>query len=167
VSSNEGVWLRPVQPGDLPRIYELQLDPESNRMAYTFPRSKLEFDSHWSLVLGDPGISARAVLVGETLVGSISCFPVDGHDHVGYWIDRAYWGQGVASRALGLLLREVPRRPLFAAAAASNRASLRVLEKCGFVIDHVRFSPASERFAACEEAVVVLRPAPITASLPP
>ena len=163
---DEGVWLRPVRPGDLSRMYEMQLDPESNRMALTFPRSKEGFDSHWSRVLGNPGITARAVLVGETLVGSICCFAVDGHDHVGYWIDRPYWGRGVASRALGLLLREVPRRPLFAAAATSNRASLRVLEKCGFVIDHVRFSPASERFAACEEAVLVLRPAPITANLP-
>jgi RimJ/RimL family protein N-acetyltransferase len=128
------VRLRPVEPGDLPRVYDLQLDPESNRMAATIPRTREAFDSHWAKVLPDPGIAARVILVGEDVVGIISCFPRDGGDHVGYWIDRAYWGGGIASRALHLLLEEVTKRPLIATAATSNVASLRVLRKCGFVV---------------------------------
>jgi RimJ/RimL family protein N-acetyltransferase len=155
--TTEDVWLRPVQPCDLPRMYDMQLDPESNRMAVMIPRTGEEFDSHWAKSLTDPGITARAVLVGEALVGYISCFPMDGQDHVGYWIDRAYWGMGIASRALHLLLREVARRPLVATAATSNGASLRVLQKCGFVIEQVRLAPARERYPECEEAVLVLR----------
>jgi len=38
VTTYESVRLRPVQPGDLPRMYDMQLDPESNRMAVTIPR---------------------------------------------------------------------------------------------------------------------------------
>jgi len=72
-------------------MYDLQLDPESNRMAVTIPRTGDAFDLHWAKALNDPGITARVVLVGEALVGYISCFPMDGQDHVGYWIDRAYW----------------------------------------------------------------------------
>src|SRR5262245_11112710 len=102
---------------------DMQLDPESNRMAVTIPRTKEAFDAHWAKALAaDPGVTARAILVGETLVGSISCFPRDGADHVGYWIDRAYWGLGIASRALHLLLLEVTKRPLIAIAATSNGA---------------------------------------------
>jgi RimJ/RimL family protein N-acetyltransferase len=157
VTADEIVSLRPVQPGDLPRMYELQLDPESNRMAVTIPRIGEAFDTHWAKVLDDPAITARAILVGEALVGVISCFPRDGQDHVGYWIDRAYWGMGIASRALHLLLQEVVKRPLVATAATSNGASLRVLQKCGFVIEQVRLSPADERHPECEEAVLVLR----------
>ena len=157
MTTDEGVRLPPVQPGDLPRMYDLQLDPESNRMAVTIPRTGEAFDSHWAKALGDPGITARAVLVGEATVGHISCFPMDGQDHVGYWIDRAYWGMGIASRALYLLLREVAKRPLVATVATSNGASLRVLQKCGFIIEQVRLSPASERYPECEEAVLVLR----------
>jgi RimJ/RimL family protein N-acetyltransferase len=157
VTTYESIRLRPVQPGDLPRMYDLQLDPESNRMAVTIPRIGEAFDSHWAKALDDPAVSARAVLVGEALVGLISCFPRDGQDHVGYWIDRAYWGMGIASRALHLLLQEVAKRPLVATAATSNGASLRVLQKCGFVIEQVRLSPASERHPECEEAVLVLR----------
>ena len=157
MTTHESVWLRPVQPGDLPRMYELQLDPESNRMAVTIPRIGEAFDSHWAKALGDPAITARAILLGEALVGFISCFPRDGQDHVGYWIDRAYWGRGIASRALELLLREVAKRPLVATVATGNGASLRVLQTCGFVIEKVRLSPANERHPDCEEAVLVLR----------
>jgi len=157
VTTDENVRLRPVQPGDLPRMYDLQLDPESNRMAVTIPRTREAFDSHWAKLLADPGITAWVVLVGEELVGTISCFPMDGQDHVGYWIDRAYWGRGIASQALHLLLQEVVKRPLVAAAATSNGASLRVLQKCGFVVERIRLSPASDRFPECEEAVLVLR----------
>jgi RimJ/RimL family protein N-acetyltransferase len=157
VTTDQDVRLRPVQPGDRSRIYEMQLDPESNRMAVTIPRLGEAFDLHWAKVLDDPAITARAVLVGEALVGMISCFARDGQDHVGYWIDRAYWGRGIASRALHLLLQEVAKRPLVATAATSNGASLRILQKCGFVVEQVRLSPARERHPECEEAVLVLR----------
>lgn len=157
MTTDESLRLRPVQPGDLPRMYDLQLDPESNRMAVTIPRTREAFDSHWAKLLDDPGNIARAVLVGQALVGYISCFPMDARDHVGYWIDRAYWGRGIASRALHLLLQEVAKRPLVATAATSNRASLRVLQKCGFVVERVLLSPASDRYPECEEAVLVLR----------
>jgi RimJ/RimL family protein N-acetyltransferase len=138
-------------------MYDMQLEPESNRMAVTIPRTREEFDAHWAKALDDPGITAKAVLVGEALVGYISYFPRDGQDHVGYWIDRTYWGMGIASRALQLLLQEVTKRPLVATAATSNGASLRVLQKCGFIIEQVRVSPARERYPECEEAVFVLR----------
>ena len=156
MTTDENVRLRPFQPNDLPRMYDLQLDPESNRMAVTVPRNREAFDSHWAKALDDPSITARAVLVGEELVGYISCFPMDGQDHVGYWIDRTCWGKGIASRALHLLLREVAKRPLVATAATSNGASLRVLQKCGFVVEQVRRDPATDRYPECEVAVYVL-----------
>ena len=151
------VRLRSVESGDLPRMYDLQLDPDSNRMAVTIPRTREAFDLHWAKSLDDPRNTARAILVSEAFVGYISCFPMDGEDHVGYWIDRAFWGQGIASRALHLLLREVAARPLVATVATSNGASLRVLQKCGFVVEQVRLSPATDRYPECEEAVLVLR----------
>ena len=155
--AGDRVRLRPVEAGDLPRMFEMQLDPESNRLAVVIPRSREVFDGHWSTALGDPANISRVILFSGEMVGYISCFPMDGQDHVGYWIDRAYWGQGIASRALALLLDEVTKRPLFATAATSNGASLRVLQKCGFVIEEVRQSPATDRYPACEEAVLVLR----------
>ncbi len=156
-TAEEGVRLRPVEPGDLPRMYELQLDPESNRMAMTIPRAREAFDEHWAKVLAAPGVTPRAILVGGALVGYVSCFRMDGQNHVGYWIDREYWGKGIASRALHLLLREAPDRPLVATVATSNGASLRVLRKCGFIVEQVRHSPATDRYPECDEVVLVLR----------
>jgi RimJ/RimL family protein N-acetyltransferase len=46
---------------------------------------------------------------------------------------------------------------LIATVATSNAASLRVLQKSGFVIERVELSPASDRYPECEEAVLVLR----------
>ena len=157
MTAEESVRLRPVEPGDLPRMYDLQRDPESNRMAVTIPRTRDAFDAHWAKALDDPGNTTRAVLVDGAFVGYISRFPMDGHDHVGYWIDRAYWGLGIASRALHLLLAEVATRPLVATVATSNGASLRILQKCGFIVERVGHSPATDRYPACEEAVLVLR----------
>ena len=53
------------------------------------------------------------------------------------------------------ILRLAPRTKIVV--ATGNGASLRVLQKCGFAIEEVRQSPASERYPACEEAVLVLR----------
>jgi RimJ/RimL family protein N-acetyltransferase len=150
------VRLRAVGRDDLPRMYHMQLDPESNRMAVMIPRTAGAFDAHWADALHDPTVTARAILVGGVMVGYVSCFRRDGRDNVGYMIDREHWGKGIASRALNLLLLEVPTRPLYAHVATSNGASLRVLQKCGFVVERVQVSPASDRYPECEEAVHVL-----------
>ena len=117
----------------------------------------LNFAAFVIALIGYYAVGFAFHFVDGQVVGYISCFPLDGGDHVGYWIDRAHWGRGVASRALEKLLREVAQRPLVAVAATGNGASIRVLQKCGFVIEEVRQSPASERYPACEEAVFMLR----------
>jgi RimJ/RimL family protein N-acetyltransferase/ubiquinone/menaquinone biosynthesis C-methylase UbiE len=151
------VRLRNVERDDLPQMYEMQLDPESNRLAVTNPRGAEAFAAHWANVLRDPSVTAKAILLGERMVGNVSCFQRDGQANVGYWVSREQWGKGIASRALRLLLLEVATRPLYAHVATSNGASLRVLQKCGFVIERVQVSPASDRYPECEEAVLVLR----------
>jgi RimJ/RimL family protein N-acetyltransferase len=138
-------------------MFQMQLDTESNRMAATIPRSAEAFDAHWANALRDPSVAAKAILLGEALVGFISCFGRDGQANVGYWISREHWGKGIASRALKLFLLEVPTRPLYAHVATSNGASLRVLQKCGFIVERVQVSPASDRYVECEEALLVLK----------
>jgi RimJ/RimL family protein N-acetyltransferase len=150
------VRLRNVERDDLPRMFQMQLDPDSNRMAATIPRSAEAFEAHWAKTLKDPSVTAKVILLGEKMVGNVSCFHTDGQANVGYWVSREHWGKGIASRALKLLLLEVPTRPLYAHVATSNGASLRVLHKCGFVVERVQVSPASDRYAECEEAILVL-----------
>ncbi len=150
------IRLRDATHDDLPRIYEMQLDLESNRVAVTIPRSAVAFEELWSKILRDPKITAKVILIGEELVGHIACFEMGGLDSVGYWIDKEFWGKGIATRALELLLNEATARPLYARVATSNVASIRVLQKCGFVVEQVHMAPASDRFPACEVALLRL-----------
>jgi RimJ/RimL family protein N-acetyltransferase len=150
------IRLRPVERADLPTLFLHQLDAESCRMAVVRPRDRAAFNATWDKILADPTVIARAILADDTLVGSISCFKMDGLDSVGYWIDRAHWNRGIAGRALALLLQEVTIRPLHAHAARNNVASIRVLERCGFRITRHQVSPETDRFPSCEEAILIL-----------
>lgn len=150
------VRLREIERVDVPRMYEFNLDPVANRLAMTIPRSADAFEAFWIRVLADPTIIAKAISVADVLAGYISCFKLDGVDAVGYWIGQEFWGKGIATSALELLLKEVPVRPLHARVATTNRASLRVLQKCGFVVRSIQVSPADDRFLECEEALLVL-----------
>lgn len=151
------VHLREIEEDDLPRLCEFNLEPDSNRLAMTISRGADAFAAHWKNVLTDPNVIAKAILVGSVLAGSISCFKHDGLNNIGYWLGQDFWGKGVGSRALELLLKEIQSRPLYARVATTNRASLRVLQKCGFVVQSVHLSPASDRYLECEETLLILK----------
>ena len=153
---SKGIQLRDVEAGDLPVLYQHQLEPEGVRMAGVNPRNAQEFEAHWQKILGDPGVKPMAVLLDDTVVGYVSIFRMDGHDEVGYWIAKEHWGKGIATRALALLLERVPNRPLHATCARANVASIRVLERCGFTLTGYHEEPASERYPACEVATFIL-----------
>jgi RimJ/RimL family protein N-acetyltransferase len=154
-----GVTLRPIEDTDLDALFDQMRDPESVHMAaFTAndPNDRKAFDIHMSTVRTSPDITQRAVTRDGRLVGSIACFVVDDHTEVTYWIDRAVWGQGVASEALALFLDTVVVRPLFARAASDNAGSLRVLRKAGFAITGTEVSYASARGTEIEETVLRL-----------
>lgn len=153
---HDSVTLRPVIVEDLPALYAHQADPLANQMAGTKPRSEEAFREVWARIFADPTIVPRAIIRGGELVGGISVFKADGHDSVGYCIDRQHWGKGIATQALHLLLREVARRPLHATVLRENVASLRILEKCGFRLTGFSHEPETDRFLAAEVAHWVL-----------
>lgn len=155
-SDRPNVRLRDVVESDLPTFFRHQLDPDANRMCVSNPRDADAFAAHWAKVLADPSGINKAILLGEELVGRVTCFQADGQTAVGYWIGKEYWGRGIATRALALLLELVPTRPIHARAARTNVASIRVLERCGFVLTGYRLSPADDHFPECEEALLVL-----------
>jgi RimJ/RimL family protein N-acetyltransferase len=158
------IRLRPVTPADLPAIFEMQSDPESNTMAGTKPRTREVFFAVWQQHFANPLINARVIEIdvggsGERrseIVGTLACFQAEGRDCFGYWIARAHWGKGIASRALALFLDEEPRRPLHATAVRTNAPSRRILEKCGFRCVGFHMGEETERFLAMELAEFVL-----------
>ncbi|MCC7388949.1 MAG: GNAT family N-acetyltransferase [Phycisphaerales bacterium] len=151
------VRLRRIEPADLPILCAFQQDADSCALAAVKPRDTDSYMAHWGTVLTDEAVVPRAILADEVLVGSINKFRREGEDFVGYWIAREHWGRGIASRALALLLEEVDARPLRAQVAAHNGASLRVLERCGFVITGRRHEPATDRYIESEVISLILR----------
>ena len=153
------VALRPVQDADLDALFEQMRDPEGVRMAAFTPEDpddRNAFDAHMARVRSLPGITMRAVTCDGHLAGSIASFPDGNQTEVTYWIDRAAWGKGIATRALALLLELVPARPLYARAASDNAGSLRVLEKCGFTAVGTEKSFAAGRNEDIEETILRL-----------
>ena len=132
-SSTIGIQLRPVVASDLPVLFEHQREPEANAMAAFPARGRDAFMAHWAKILGNESLVAMAVLVDGCVAGHVDCWPQDGQRLVGYWIGKEYWGKGVATQMLSLFLRLIAHRPLHAHVAKQNVASIRVLEKCGFV----------------------------------
>lgn len=131
--SGINVVLRDVEAGDIAFFFEHQLDREACRMAAFPSRDRASFESHWEKVLAADDVITRTVLVDGEIAGNILSFTQHGKREVGYWIDRTFWGRGVATRALAALLDIEPERPLHAEVAGRNHGSQRVLEKCGFV----------------------------------
>ncbi|WP_434588417.1 GNAT family N-acetyltransferase [Streptomyces sp. A5-4] len=152
------VTLREVRPPDLPLFFEQTQDPKSVRMAaftHEDPSDRAQFDAHWVRIL-DSDVVVRTILADGEVAGNAAVYGPLNEREVTYWIDRAFWGRGVATAALRALLTLVPERPLLGRAAADNTGSIRVMEKCGFTVVGRERTYANGRGAETEELVLSL-----------
>jgi RimJ/RimL family protein N-acetyltransferase len=153
------VALREVHDSDLPVFYRQMNDPESLHMAAFTPEDPADwdaFDAQWKRIRSSQAV-VRTILADGDVVGSAAVYGEPGEREVTYWVDRAYWGQGVATAALRGLLTEVPERPLYARAAADNEGSIRVLRKCGFQVTATATGFAQARGEEIDEVVLTLK----------
>src|SRR5512147_1168622 len=100
------IALRAVQDSDLPVFFGQMTDPEAVRMAAFGPQEPYGPDSfavHWRRVRASSH-AVRTVLADGAVAGSAAVYGTPGEREVTYWIDRAYWGRGVATAALRALL---------------------------------------------------------------
>ena len=89
--------------------------------------------------------TALAVEVGGEAAGGIGVVPgrdVNRHTgEIGYWLGEALWNRGIATAAVRGFLpwaaETFDLHRIFAETFATNPASMRVLEKCGFVREGV------------------------------
>lgn len=151
------VLLRDVKESDLPIFFKHQLDPDANQMAAFPPRDREVFIAHWTdKVLSDETVTAQTILHDGQVAGNIVSWSNSGQREVGYWIGKEYWGKGIATRALSAFLLIVKTRPLYAHVAKHNIASLRVLQKCGFMISGEDVVPSGAADERIEEFILTL-----------
>jgi RimJ/RimL family protein N-acetyltransferase len=154
------ILLRDVTDGDLPLFFEYQKDPLANHMAaFTAkdPSDRQAFDTHWARIRASETVLIKTILCDEQVTGSVLSFEDFGQPEVSYWLGRQYWGKGIATRALILFLDIQKTRPLYAHAAMDNLASIRVLEKSGFVITGRDKGFANARGQKIEELIFTLK----------
>jgi RimJ/RimL family protein N-acetyltransferase len=110
---------------DLGTLFEFQADPEASAMAAFPSRDLPAFLEHEAKIKADPSAITRTIVAGGGVVGSIGSWEVEGERDVGFLIGRDH-----------AFLDVELHRPLHAHVADHNVGSRRVLEKCGFVLDH-------------------------------
>ena len=158
--SIQNLFLREVVDDDLPLFFDFQLDPDANSMAAFTARDPTDgeaFAAHWNKILVEPTNIIRTIVCDGRVVGSVSSYEESGKPEVTYWIGRAHWGKGIATRALTAFLAQVnTTRPIYARVAKDNLGSRRVLEKCGFQVIAEMKGFANARGEEIEELLLQL-----------
>jgi len=147
--------LRPYQDEDAAALHDIQNDP--NAMRYTvFHRLLCESAKRfrtYAALLETLGFAPWTVILRfeDRIIGwgglNIDPFDAGWGVEVAYFIDSEHWGKGYATElvrasvAHGFEMLKLPEIRAFA--HPRNKASIRVLEKCGF--SYVRYEPRLSR----------------------
>ncbi len=154
------VELRPMRVSDLSLMHEIFSDPVSMRQAAFTNKDQLDREAYcarWARLLEDPTVRAFTVMHDDEIVGSIARYEIDAEPQVTYGFAREHWGKGIGSAALRAFLEIVTERPIHAAAASDNLASLTVLRRCGFEEVRTERGFAEARGEEIEETILLLQ----------
>lgn len=157
--TNPALTLSETTQEELEALFHFQLDQQANHLAaFTShdPSDQAAYLAKYSPFLTDPTITMRTIKVNDAIVGSIAKFVLENEAEVTYWIDRKWWGRGIATQALTSFLAIEPSRPLYGRVAFDNYGSQHVLEKCGFVKIGMEKGFANARQTEIEEYVYQL-----------
>jgi RimJ/RimL family protein N-acetyltransferase len=138
--------LRPWSMDDLPSLVKYANNFNiSNNLTDKFPnpytaengKAFIEFATK------DNPIHIFCIEINNEAAGGIGIHPQDDvhrkNAELGYWLAEPFWGQGIITRAIpqavDFAFKTYDITRLFARPYGRNRASQRVLEKCGFVFE--------------------------------
>ena len=153
------ITLTVTEKDDLNAFFQFQLDKEANYLAaFTAkdPNDKTAYIEKYSKFLTDPTITMRTIKVNGVIAGSVAKYVMENEAGITYWIDRKFWGQGIATTAIKDFLKIEQSRPIYGRTAFDNYASQKVLEKCGFVKIGTDKGFANARQAEIEEYIYKL-----------
>ena len=140
------ILLRHWQESDADVLYEYAKEPEVGTRAGWPPHKSREesleiirtvFDNPttWAIVLKETGKVVGAMGYGPSCDCSLPSR--EGEPTVGYWIGKPFWGKGICTEALRLMIRHIREttdiKSLVSGHFTDNPASGRVMEKCGFI----------------------------------
>ncbi len=157
--NDQEIVLKPTLFSELEILYEFQRDETARYMAAFMSGDrddKAGYIKKYTALLQGPSVHQRTIWFGREIAGSIAKFVLEGDAEITYWIDRKYWGRGIATRALRAFLEMEKTRPLFGRTAFDNIGSQKVLERCGFLRTGQDLGFAQARNQEIEEYIYVL-----------
>jgi len=129
--------LRRARPDDLEGLHAVLSDEETMRYWSTGPHRSLETTREWlaAMMASPPEVSEDFVIEYEgSVVGKVGFYRLP---EIGFILRRDLWGRGLVTEAARAVVEHVFRTrdidELRADADPRNLASIRVLEKLGFV----------------------------------
>ncbi len=142
------IRLRDYTESDIQKLTQLANNKNVSRyMIDTFPYPYTRDDAAWWVHTGASanGAVTKVIEVNNEFVGSVGILPQTGWKRhcaeIGYWVGEPFWGKGIATKALqemsNLASEQHGIRKLFAPVLGPNIASMRVLEKGGYVLEGV------------------------------
>jgi 8-oxo-dGTP diphosphatase len=156
--------LRAARADDAARIVALLADPEvakhTSHIPHPYTLADAErFVAGAQAMVDTAGFSfALSLRNSGELIGFIGSRTRPGTAELGYWLGRAYWGQGymteAAQRVTRFLFQELGYGTVWASPEPGNPASRRLLEKIGMTYTHTERIPFPARGE--ERDVVVL-----------
>ena len=146
---NKGVEIRPWKPEDASELAAICNNKEiwiNVRDAFPHPytvANAVEWIRH---TLGQQPIQNMAIVYNGGIAGSIGVTPKQDvyrkSIEIGYFIAEKYWGKGIATAAVSLLLEYIASNfdvvRIYAEVFGHNLASMKVLEKNGFHLEGIR-----------------------------
>lgn len=141
----ERITLRPWLETDAKALYKYASDPEVGPQAGWAPhlseeesleiiRTVFHNPTTWAIVWNATGEAIGAIGYGPSCDCSLPA--LDGEPTVGYWVGKPYWGKAICTEALRLMITHIRNttniKSLISGHFIDNRASGRVMEKCGF-----------------------------------
>jgi RimJ/RimL family protein N-acetyltransferase len=101
--TTDNIALAETEKHDLNAFFQFQLDEEANYLAaFTSkdPTDKTAYIKKYTKLIIDPTINMRTIKVDGVIAGSVSKFVMENEAEITYWIDKKFWGQGIATTAL-------------------------------------------------------------------
>ncbi len=161
-----GALLRPWQIDDAPLLVRYADNPRiAAGMRDRFPSPYTVGDAR-CFIAGSASPGARlllAIVVQGEPVGGIGINPLEdvyrGTAEIGYWLAEPFWGKGIVTDAVRALVPVIFDQPgiirIQAGVFSNNPASMRVLEKCGFVREAVHRNAVTKQGIVMDEVMFV------------
>jgi [ribosomal protein S5]-alanine N-acetyltransferase len=161
-----GALLRPWKPEDAPSLARHADNPRiSACMRDLFPSPYTLDDARSFIAMAtgrSPGLLLAIEVQGEA-AGGIGIHPLEdvyrGTGEIGYWLAEPFWGKGIVTDAVRALIPVAFAQSgiirIQAGIFSHNPASMRVLEKCGFVREAVHRDAITKHGVVMDEVLFV------------